>query len=291
MKKDVSKTLTSFLLYLYLPTLVILIGNYVFKLHFDSSNLEQLAWLNIIFDLFYFVFFIIYSIDIFKEYKVLEGKDSNEKTGYFISSLVKATVGFFVVKILGAFIVGIISTSLGIDATSANQAALEEIINVSPLWMLITSVICAPVVEELLFRGAIKRIIKNKRVFVIVSGLSFGLVHVLKYNVAVILILVTGLLIDKIYESELKKNKKVKLSILTFVVMFVVYLLSLQFITGNLLMAITSIEISELISGVLYVSVGLFLAYIFQKYNNIYLNIGTHMINNLFSYIIIYLIG
>lgn len=73
--------------------------------------------------------------------------------------------------------------------------------------------------------------------------------------------------------------------------MFVVYLLSLQFITGNLLMAITSIEISELISGVLYVSVGLFLAYIFQKYNNIYLNIGTHMINNLFSYIIIYLIG
>ena len=210
MKKDVSKTLTSFLLYLYLPTLVILIGNYVFKLHFDSSNLEQLAWLNIIFDLFYFVFFIIYSIDIFKEYKVLEGKDSNEKTGYFISSLVKATVGFFVVKILGAFIVGIISTSLGIDATSANQAALEEIINVSPLWMLITSVICAPVVEELLFRGAIKRIIKNKRVFVIVSGLSFGLVHVLKYNVAVILILVTGLLIDKIYESELKKNKKVK---------------------------------------------------------------------------------
>jgi membrane protease YdiL (CAAX protease family) len=291
MKKDVSKTLTSFLLYLYLPTLVILIGNYVFKLHFDSSNLEQLAWLNIIFDLFYFVFFIIYSIDIFKEYKVLEGKDSNEKTGYFISSLVKATVGFFVVKILGAFIVGIISTSLGIDATSANQAALEEIINVSPLWMLITSVICAPVVEELLFRGAIRRIIKNKRVFVIVSGLSFGLVHVLKYNVAVILILVTGLLIDKIYESELKKNKKVKLSILTFVVMFVVYLLSLQFITGNLLMAITSIEISELISGVLYVSVGLFLAYIFQKYNNIYLNIGTHMINNLFSYIIIYLIG
>jgi membrane protease YdiL (CAAX protease family) len=291
MKKDVSKTLTSFLLYLYLPTLVILIGNYVFKLHFDSSNLEQLAWLNIIFDIFYFVFFIIYSIDIFKEYKVLEGKDSNEKTGYFISSLVKATVGFFVVKILGAFIVGIISTSLGIDATSANQAALEEIINVSPLWMLITSVICAPVVEELLFRGAIRRIIKNKRVFVIVSGLSFGLVHVLKYNVAVILILVTGLLIDKIYESELKKNKKVKLSILTFVVMFVVYLLSLQFITGNLLMAITSIEISELISGVLYVSVGLFLAYIFQKYNNIYLNIGTHMINNLFSYIIIYLIG
>lgn len=291
MKKDVSKTLTSFLLYLYLPTLVILIGNYVFKLHFDSSNLEQLAWLNIIFDLFYFVFFIIISIDIFKEYKVLEGKDSNEKTGYFISSLVKATVGFFVVKILGAFIVGIISTSLGIDATSANQAALEEIINVSPLWMLITSVICAPVVEELLFRGAIRRIIKNKRVFVIVSGLSFGLVHVLKYNVAVILILVTGLLIDKIYESKLKKNKKVKLSILTFVVMFVVYLLSLQFITGNLLMAITSIEISELISGVLYVSVGLFLAYIFQKYNNIYLNIGTHMINNLFSYIIIYLIG
>ena len=81
MKKDVSKTLTSFLLYLYLPTLVILIGNYVFKLHFDSSNLEQLAWLNIIFDLFYFVFFIIISIDIFKEYKVLEGKDSNEKTG------------------------------------------------------------------------------------------------------------------------------------------------------------------------------------------------------------------
>jgi membrane protease YdiL (CAAX protease family) len=128
-------------------------------------------------------------------------------------------------------------------------------------------------------------------VFVIVSGLSFGLVHVLKYNITIIIILITGLLMDIICESKLKKNKKVKLSILTFVVMFVVELLCLQFITGNLLMVITSIEISELISGVLYVSVGLFLAYIFQKYNNIYLNIGTHMINNLISYIFIYLIG
>ena len=47
-----------------------------------------------------------------------------------------------------------------------------------PIWYsLPLAIIYAPIVEETLFRGCIRRFIKNDKLFIIVSALVFGLLH------------------------------------------------------------------------------------------------------------------
>lgn len=58
--------------------------------------------------------------------------------------------------------------------TSVNQSNVEAL----PIWFsLPLAVIYAPIVEETLFRGCIRRFIKNDKLFIIISAISFGLLH------------------------------------------------------------------------------------------------------------------
>lgn len=79
-----------------------------------------------------------------------------------------------------SFIAAIIRIVLGGNAVTANQDGL----NSSPLWYIAPlSIIWAPFVEELVFRGSIRRFIKNDKVFVVVSALVFGLIHTITSEV------------------------------------------------------------------------------------------------------------
>lgn len=61
------------------------------------------------------------------------------------------------------------------QSTSVNQASVNSL----PLWFSVPlSIIWAPIVEEMVFRGTIRRFIKNDIVFIIVSSILFGLIHV-----------------------------------------------------------------------------------------------------------------
>lgn len=63
--------------------------------------------------------------------------------------------------------------------TSANDQSVRTLFNSYPIYMFLSAVIIAPFTEELVFRQSIRYIIKNKYVFIIVSGLVFGFMHVL----------------------------------------------------------------------------------------------------------------
>ena len=72
------------------------------------------------------------------------------------------------------FIFSIISVLLAKKGTSINQETLESL----PKYYLIpTAIIYAPIVEEVLFRGVFRKIIKNKVIFIIISSLVFGILH------------------------------------------------------------------------------------------------------------------
>lgn len=60
------------------------------------------------------------------------------------------------------------------NATSVNQEAVEKL---PKFLLLLLSVFWAPVVEEVVFRGTIRRFIKNKWLFIILSSLIFGFMH------------------------------------------------------------------------------------------------------------------
>ena len=62
---------------------------------------------------------------------------------------------------------------------AANEQAIEDLFKVSPLYVYFAAVIYAPIVEEIIFRKSIRKIIPNKYLFIIISGLVFGLLHVI----------------------------------------------------------------------------------------------------------------
>ena len=60
-----------------------------------------------------------------------------------------------------------------------NQIALQNLFNSNPVFVAILAMFYAPIAEELMFRGVFRKFIKNKKLFVIVSGVVFGLMHVI----------------------------------------------------------------------------------------------------------------
>lgn len=60
----------------------------------------------------------------------------------------------------------------------SNEQAIRDIFSISPLYIFFSAVIYAPIVEELVFRQSMKNIFSNKYVFIILSGLFFGGMHV-----------------------------------------------------------------------------------------------------------------
>lgn len=72
------------------------------------------------------------------------------------------------------FIISVVCVLVSGQGTSVNQESLETL----PKWFLVpAAIIWAPIVEELIFRGVLRRFIKNNKVFIIVSGIIFGLLH------------------------------------------------------------------------------------------------------------------
>lgn len=102
-----------------------------------------------------------------------------------------------------------------------NQSALEQY---NYLYLIFGSVIFAPIVEEIVYRGILRKFIKNDKLFIIISAILFGLAHVIG----------SSSLIQYIYILD--------------------YGLS-----------------------------GLYLAFLYTKYNNIYLNISAHFFINLIA--------
>ena len=62
---------------------------------------------------------------------------------------------------------------------SSNEQAIQNLFDISPVYIFFSAVIFAPLVEELVFRQGIRNIIPNKLLFIIVSGLVFGGLHVI----------------------------------------------------------------------------------------------------------------
>ncbi len=65
------------------------------------------------------------------------------------------------------------------NQVASNEQAVQSLFDISPAYIFFSAVIFAPLVEELVFRQGIRNIIPNKLLFIIVSGLVFGGLHVI----------------------------------------------------------------------------------------------------------------
>ena len=190
----------------------------------------------------------------------------------------------YLVKFIITFIVVYVSLLLGISTTVENQEILQSYVSDYAPLLFVAIGIIAPLCEETLFRGAFKEAIKNKWVFITVSGFIFGLMHVVDGYTLIIGILLIGLYLDYVL-NQYKGKKRVYLSLGGVILISILCGCLLYFQYGNLLLIMKNLKLSEVIGSLTYIGLGLCLAYLYDKYNNIWIPIGVHATNNLLGFI------
>ena len=117
------------------------------------------------------IFLSIYKKTIKKDFKNYFGKNIKNNIKESFSNWL---LGFGIMITSNLVIVIITNGQL-----AANEEAVRGLIDKYPLYMAFQLVLYAPITEEIVFRKSIKDIIKNKNLYIIVSGLIFGGLHVL----------------------------------------------------------------------------------------------------------------
>ena len=125
---------------------------------------------NIIISLFANILILIMCILVFKkelkESIKLFKENFKAYTSYIFPKLGIMYIIYFILSFIIIFIL-----KLGV---SENQKTIESM---PILYTLPLAVIYAPIVEEILFRGCIRKIIKKDIIYIIISGIIFGLLH------------------------------------------------------------------------------------------------------------------
>lgn len=104
-------------------------------------------------------------------------KDILENFKYFKSNLgvyLKYILKYFGIFMMLQIIINIILFFI-IGETPTNEATVDEL----PLVLkAILASLIAPITEELMFRGWLRKAIKNDKIFIVISGLIFGILHI-----------------------------------------------------------------------------------------------------------------
>ena len=117
---------------------------------------------------------LIYNKIISKDWK----KFKKDATAYFNKNLKIYLISLGVIVFSNLIIQTLFSTGI-----ANNEKAIRDSLATEPFYMFFSAVIFAPIVEELVFRVSVRKIFSNKWVFIIFSGLFFGMLHVItNYN-------------------------------------------------------------------------------------------------------------
>ena len=158
MKKSVS----NILIYLLFPSII--------PLFFTNkiNSKEYIILLFISYLLLFVYFFSIYKKEILKDIKIFNKETIFKTIFYFI-------IGF-ILMILFNYIINYIIIPNGI---SNNEIGNRDLLLKNKIVYSILLCIIIPFIEEIIFRLSLKKTIKNKYLFLIVSSTIFALLHLL----------------------------------------------------------------------------------------------------------------
>ena len=127
--------------------------------------------MGIFIDVLFYILMIVLSVWVFREKLSADFKAFRNNFSVYMGYLLPRIGIFYVIFIVVSLICMTVTKS-----TANNQNLVEQL----PLLLsLPLAIIYAPIVEESLFRGSIRRFIANDKVFIVVSGIIFGLLHTL----------------------------------------------------------------------------------------------------------------
>ena len=172
--KNIFKLIISFVLFFNLSLVIA----YIFKLvgiNYIDFNYIDYACLNTFIELIMFVVVLLFYKKYLKKDLVLFKLNKKD----YIKKIISYFLIFLVVKYGVALFSSLLLVMLGSDlVTSENQEAVVNLAKKLPFMMMISTSLLAPFVEEGIFRLGIKKVINNKYLFILVSGLIFGFMHI-----------------------------------------------------------------------------------------------------------------
>lgn len=147
--------------------------------------------------------FVLYNKDLIQDRNVVKEKD-------FIKKIIKYSCMFWGIKIISSVVMAILCVMCGYEVNvSENQEAINLYTTSAPILMLLTTSITTPIVEEGIFRLGISKIIKNKYLFIITSGIFFGFLHIFPTDLNIVYALINsipyvtmGMVLAYIYKNE-----------------------------------------------------------------------------------------
>lgn len=166
----VLKNIIIFEVYYLLPVLF----NYILEItNINISNFSKVGIMIILytFELVPALFMIIIHRKALKD-------DTKTFKDYFTKNIDK----YFRLWLLALFLMSasnMIITFITGSTISNNEEAIRSMADVIPIYTIITSALIAPIAEELAYRKTIGNIFSNKWLSIFMSGLIFGLAHVI----------------------------------------------------------------------------------------------------------------
>ena len=172
--KNIFKLIISFVLFFNLSLVITCIFKLV-GINFSHFNYIDYACLNTFIELIMFVVVLLFYKKYLKKDLVLFKLNKKD----YIKKIVSYFLIFLVVKYGIALFSSLLLVMLGSDlVTSENQEAVVNLAKKLPFMMMISTSLLAPFVEEGIFRLGIRKVINNKYLFILVSGLIFGFMHI-----------------------------------------------------------------------------------------------------------------
>lgn len=173
--KNILKFSIIFISYFFYNTLVYGLFDIInFKV--KSQNIITKNIILITIDLIYVIFLIIF---LKKELK--EDKKS------FKPIYLQNGIPIYVISLLLMGVSNYIVMKLSNSGLPENEQTIRSLIKIYPIYMFLSSVIFAPITEEIIFRMLPKKLIKIDFIFILISGITFGLIHTIGGNNELIL--------------------------------------------------------------------------------------------------------
>ena len=154
------------------------IYSYAFKLLAYSFNINYYALdikNRIIFTLITSMIYLLIIIFLYR-------KELKEELKDFKFEYIYKNIIFYFIGIVLMALINTLLTKLTNQHLSGNEIQIREYINKYPIYMIFSTVIFAPIIEELMFRKSLKNIFKFKYLFIILSGLIFGIAHITNFK-------------------------------------------------------------------------------------------------------------
>ena len=187
--KNIFKLIISFVLFFNLSLVIACIFKLV-GINYSDFNYIDYACLNTFIELIMFVVVLLFYKKYLKKDLVLFKLNKKD----YIKKIISYFLIFLVVKYGIALFSSLLLVMLGSDlVTSENQETVVTLAKTLPFMMMISTSLLAPFVEEGIFRLGIKKVINNKYLFILVSGLIFGFMHIFPTELPIYVALIESL--------------------------------------------------------------------------------------------------